>query len=750
MKPKTAGARFVRVAMIAATLSITFFLVIMLQSSMAGELTTEDINRADVVVDLGDGHSITQRVSFSTTQISGLEALLRTGLNVTTAEFGFGTAVCAIEGVGCPATDCFCETENFWGYQYWEEGGWQSYMVGAADSNVSDGGVEGWAWGPFGNTPPAITSEILAANAALQWIAPQQETDGSIGHNVGATLDVILAVAAANQDPVTWRSSEGESLVDYVKAEGSVYAGQTAAGAGKMAVGAAAAHQDPAAFGDLDLVDILDGHYDSGTGAFGANNQDQGFALLGLAAAGEMVPEAAVQRLVNDTNPDGGWGWAGGVPSDVDSTSLVIEALIAAGQSATSTVVVNALDYLHDVQMTNTDGGFASSPDQPWAVDSNTNSTAFAVQAILATAGDPLSNAWAISNTHPIGFLLGQQLPDGGFVYVDPPANLFATQQAPPALVGKPFPLLSRAVAQRRALAWMDGQQQADGSFAGFNPGATIDAVFAIVSASQNPLDFVSSQGNTPLDYLAIEGPAYAAQGANAAGKLTLGVVAAGLDPGNFSGINLVDVLWGYFAPATGQFGAGTTWDQAFAMLGLVAAGETLPDEAAQYLLDIRSAGGGWGFTANSDTPEVDSTSVSLQALAATGVNRQNEGVADGLAFLYSQQNPDGGFPGFGGETSPGSTGLALQAIAACGESPVDLSWTRIVTDGTSSRLTLRTPYDSLLVMQSPEGGFPGYTGSNDPFSTYQALPGLAFKALPLSPPGRVFFPVVGVVMANR
>ena len=42
-----------------------------------------------------------------TEPISGLEALLRSGLEVTVAETSFGPAVCAVENVGCPATIVF-------------------------------------------------------------------------------------------------------------------------------------------------------------------------------------------------------------------------------------------------------------------------------------------------------------------------------------------------------------------------------------------------------------------------------------------------------------------------------------------------------------------------------------------------------------------------------------------------------------------------------------------------------------------
>ncbi len=363
-----------------------------------------------------------------------------TGLQLTTVDFGFGTAICAIEGVGCPATNCFCNANKFWGYQFWDGAAWQGYMAGASASAVGNGAVEGWAWGPTGSNPPAVTPEIVAANAALQWMRPQQSTNGSFGNNVGATLDVILAVAAANQRPQDWRGAAGPSLVDYAAANAASFAGQSAAAAGKLAVGAAAAGQDPRSFGGVNLVTILNETYNAGSGAYGANNMDQAWAMLGLRAAGEAVPAAALARLASQANADGGWGWATGIASDFDSSALAVQALAAAGAPAAYPAVVSGLTYLRTVQLTNTNGGFAASPDQAWGVDSNTNSTAFAVQGILAAEQDPLSAAWTVTATTPIDFVLGQQLPSGAFVYVDPPANLFATQQAVPGWWASPFP----------------------------------------------------------------------------------------------------------------------------------------------------------------------------------------------------------------------------------------------------------------------------------------------------------------------
>ncbi len=745
MRPSPKRALTLRVSLVTLSLAMGLGLLTALLPVVAGlssaQETPTDLNQVDVVVDLGNGATLTRRVTFSEPSLTGLQVLQRSGLRLEIVQYSFGAAICSIEGVGCPATNCFCNPNKSWGYDYWD-GGWQGYPTGPSGSTVVDGGVEGWVWGDFNVNPmpPPVSRELLAANAALQWMRPQQQANGGYG-NVGGTLDILLAVAAANRAPAHWQSTAGNSLLDYVSPRAASFARQSAAASGKLMLAVAAADEDPMDFAGLNLVISTTHFYNPATGAYGATIQDQALSMLGLHAAGAPIPPAAVQRLATMANTNGGWGWTPGQPSDADSTSVAVEALVAAGQPATAPAIVNGLAFLDTVQHLNDDGGFAHSPDLPWGLESNTNSTAFAIQALLAADEDPLAASWSISATTPISFLLGQQLPSGAFVYVNPPADLFATQQAVPALVGKPYPLASRAVSTRLALGWIRSQQQADGSFAGFNPGSTVDAVLAIVAAGANPNSFVSSTGQTPLTYLSTVASTYANQGVSAAGKLATGVARAGANPRSFGGVNLVAQIQNAYAPMTGAYGAGGTWDQAWALLGLAAGRAPIPPQAATYLANIQATGGGWGFSATAVAADVDSTGLALQALAAAGVSRDHAAVEAAFAYLHQAQNPDGGFPGFTGATDAGSTGLALQGLVAFSENPRGLSWTRTVDDGSASRLTIHTPIDALLALQSSEGGFAGFSGANDPFATYQAVPGVALQPYAPRSPRTIYVP---------
>lgn len=694
----------------------------------------QESNAATIVVQEYKGDIVVHQVAFTPTTISGIEALHRAGVPIESTDAGL---VCRIGDVGCPADDCFCkcplggEECFYWAYHYWDGAAWSFYEIGATQSEVRDGAVEGWSW--VGDLPP-VTPEVLAAEAGLEWLRARQTADGGYNGQVGDTLDVLLAVAAANNDPALWRGEDGASLLSYVALGAEEYAQVGAAQAGKLALGVAAGEADPAAFAGMNLVDTLADYYDSDSGAFGATNWDQAFAMLGWRAAGGVVPVAATDELLARQNEDGGWGYAPGEASTVDATALALEALGVSEVVITDTAVLSGVAYLDAAQ--GIDAGWAYAPPG----DSNANSTAFAVQGLVAGGASPVSPSYTVSGTTPISYLLGLQQPSGAFVY-DMAADEddeFATRQVIPALVGRPYPYFSPAVAERETVAWVAAQQQPDGSFAGFNPGATIDAVLALAAAGHDPAGYQSGEGNTPLDYLATVAADYVENGAAATGKLLAGVVTAGGDPRDFAGLDLVAELEALYDEDSGAYGGGGVFDQAWAIIGLRAAYRPVPDAAVAHLVGLRITGSGWGFSA--DSADVDSTAIALQALAAVGVPRSYDDVVAGFAYLEAAQNPDAGW-GYatGVPTSASSTGIAIQALVAYGEDPDALEWAKLPGEN----VILRTPLDTLLAMQTTDGGFPGFSGPNDTYSTYQALPAIVEVAYPVRESFMLYLPFV-------
>ncbi|HAJ36513.1 MAG TPA: hypothetical protein DCL15_12570 [Chloroflexi bacterium] len=397
---------------------------------------TGTVNTAAVVVQFDDLRSVVRWVDF-TEPISGLTALQRAGLDVTVGETSFGPAVCAIEGVGCPADNCFCNTDLFWGYNFWDGQGWQGYPVGAATSEISaTGAIEGWRWGAFGSAQTPAEQAIAAASA-LQWLRSQQNpTTGGFGDSVGGAIEVLLALGANHERPEQWQPIDGlRSLDAYLRPRAREFSRSNVAAAGKLAVAAAAADACRPARMVKPSFYLTDGAYsaDAGFNAWG---------MLGAAALGEEIPASAVAALLSQQGETGGWEWQAGFGADTNTTALAIQALIAAGHPADADEIAAALAFLKSAQ-TET-GGFVYDPKTP-EYGADANSTAYAIQALLAAGEDPAGAAWTVNGFTPMRFLLGLQLADGSFEWQpNTGSNLMATAQAVPALLGQTFPVVVR------------------------------------------------------------------------------------------------------------------------------------------------------------------------------------------------------------------------------------------------------------------------------------------------------------------
>ena len=282
--------------------------------------------------------------------------------------------------------------------------------------------------------------------------------------------------------------------------------------------------------------------------------------------------------------------------------------------------------------------------------------------------------------------------------------------------------------AANTAVAYMRTLQNADGGFPGFgeesSPGTTLDAVFALVAAGVDPLD-VTTDGNSPADYLAANADTYSADAGGAA-KLMLGVVLMGLDYTDFGGTNggldLPSVLEGHLAedPATGVYGLDL-FDQAFYLLALTAAGEPIRPAAVDYLASLQLDDGGWEFGPEfgSDT---NTSAMAVQALLAAGVSPDDAVVERAVEYLHSAQHDSGGFGFLAGlEPDAQSTAFVIQALVAASE--------EIGPGGPWERVA--TPLAALLSFQNSETGAFQFEGVDSPFATFQSVPGLMLAPFP-------------------
>ena len=270
----------------------------------------------------------------------------------------------------------------------------------------------------------AAQSEDAVARG-VAYIASTQQPDGGFGgFGPGQTMDAIYAIRAGGVDP-NEITNGGNSPADYLVANA---AGATSsAAAAKAALAAVALGLDPESVGGVDLIAAIEAGYDDGTGRYAEDDFGHSIAIMGLACTGFDPGPGALQALLETQLDDGGWGFEGA--SDVDTTAIALQAVIAAGTPLTDDAVEAAVAYLQGAQAT--DGGWGFTPDE-----SNTSSTAFAVQALLAAGENPLSAEYETAAGGPIDYLLSQQAEDGSFAGFDP---AFATNQVVPALAGRSF-----------------------------------------------------------------------------------------------------------------------------------------------------------------------------------------------------------------------------------------------------------------------------------------------------------------------
>jgi len=583
-----------------------------------------------------------------------------------------------------------------------------------------------------------------AISKALAYIRTQQQPDGGIdtfgfglGSSDGGTARAVLALVATGR-PVSWmaHTTSSKTMIDYLAGRAVTYthdaSGTTSIHlfpdrAGLLLAATAAANEDPANFGGMDLIAQLNDAYHPATGAYSttakqgwssgeASDLNQAWAILGLSAAGQPVPVTATNYLVNSQAADGSWAYG-----DPDTTAVAVVALLGSSNvQPTGAVIQKALGYFRDTQLPN--GGWRPS----WDTDPlNADTTGWAIQALVATGYTPATESWAHS-PNPHTALLSLQQADGriGGTY----ANAYSTIEALFGLTEQPLFFLGRTHRALRALTWMNEQQNGDGSWSGWtgpDPGATCDAVLAYAAAGYAP-DSVTAAGSvtSAMDYLSSTTSSYVNTGPDVAGKLAVAVEAAGEDAHDFGSVNIVHVLTNtWYSPTLGAFGdANNSWHQAFAILGLAAAGEAIPVSATQTLTGLQQSDGSWTDAWGWSKP--DSTGLALQALRAAGVPSSDTSVVSGTAFLRSQQDAAGGW------SNANSTAYAMQGLLAASEDLI-ADWSS--EDGHS-------PYDALAAYQKPDGPFvyqwdsPWVSPDDSGMATWQAVPALLGVHYPLSP----------------
>ncbi len=155
---------------VAAGIAAALIPLLLLLASTAGPAVNAQgppRNGAGLVVRHGDGTFVYAYVEFDSETISGEELLLRAGLDFVVAPFGgLGAGVCAINGEGCPADDCYCQSYSspayYWNYYSRTADSWAVQLRGPSGRQLADGDIDGWSWTTGDHGLPPVTIDEIA------------------------------------------------------------------------------------------------------------------------------------------------------------------------------------------------------------------------------------------------------------------------------------------------------------------------------------------------------------------------------------------------------------------------------------------------------------------------------------------------------------------------------------------------------------------------------------------------------------
>lgn len=204
--------------------------------------------------------------------------------------------------------------------------------------------------------------------------------------------------------------------------------------------------------------------------------------------------------------------------------------------------------------------------------------------------------------------------------------------------------------------------------------------------------------------------------------RTIIGAVAAGKDPQNFGGYNLIAKIKesqlqnGKFGDTISGKGERLVNAHIWGILSLYAAGEPIPNggKALSWLINKQNADGGFSVDTFINNSDVDMTGMALMAFAALGCDSGHPAVRKALGYLQSQQQENGDFSAWN-SNGPESIAQVIHGLVMLGIDPVGPEWTRKEGSLLSALLRYRRADGSFG--RSPDGA--------DFISTYQALAAL-------------------------
>jgi energy-coupling factor transport system substrate-specific component len=242
---------------------------------------------------------------------------------------------------------------------------------------------------------------------ATTWLISTQNKDGGFADSPdgdsGAEMTAwaMLGLAAAGRNPLDV-ARNGRTPVDFLRR--SLGELKTPGDLARTIVALEAAGVSPRDFGGQNLVSRLLAKRRA-NGSYEGWPNSTAYAVIALREAGaDGSLAASLDWLRQAQNEDGGWGDVPGSASTADGTGAVMQAL-----SPTSKAVRRGLSYLREAQRPG--GGYSLGGNGVV----NTQSTAWAVQGIVAAGGDP--GSFRRGGKSALDYLTAHQEPDGRYRY---------------------------------------------------------------------------------------------------------------------------------------------------------------------------------------------------------------------------------------------------------------------------------------------------------------------------------------------
>jgi hypothetical protein len=300
----------------------------------------------------------------------------------------------------------------------------------------------------------------------LSWVEAERATDEGCIHDaydeecyVERTKWWVATLGHAGVDPATWPSEDGSSLdwlldrADDLRDEELLDCQQSATTSSdcadkrvfslaKAILAFEATGEDPRSIplpdgGERDLVDeLLDEHGGTEFGRVDVVNDDI-WALIALNDVDYDGPEVddALDRIEAAQNADGGLGYAYDTSSSVDMTAA---AIMAGAPHDAEDILDEARDYLADEQLASGEDRACWSISTDTSTEANAESTAWALQAVVALDEDPLT--WSQDGQSPPECLTSFQASEGGFRHAEgSKIEFLPTRQALAALAWRPY-----------------------------------------------------------------------------------------------------------------------------------------------------------------------------------------------------------------------------------------------------------------------------------------------------------------------